>query len=1108
MTDAQKALSAFVDAHTWEESREILLRHPELLTDEVDALLENWATFYDLPHIISKKGRTSERVWEHQEVLRHCRRKGVDIAFSKREGRKQVSIQTLVDNFMHTDTINEIYKLLNHYPELLTREVLEVIESKEIYSLGFSNKAGISERRTLLRLCQEFGIERAIDMQKPENGLLHIIVAFLNINDLGDSRFFVENNPDLLTHEADKILGIIIDQLKDDDDITSVVEMRNLLNDCRRLGVAATYVQYQRAMNLYELLGSEKGSLEEIESALGNTDDVKSLATRDYAVMQVLLLKAYWATDDPQKMARAAEIALDVIRLINKEDDPDIWRESYYILGAWYNRLPYEKDSDKQDDNKDNAIKCFLEALSVCNKYTQPDAYATLCGCLGSAYLLKPRDSDDETRFNLSYAIRWFKEVIGLEIEKIQKINYINALIGLANAHELWIGDKRKQYLYESLNFIDKAISLIDPEDRKSMALVKKVAGMVYFNLLKLGNLKVFEIGKRFFEEAFELYGAIGDTIAQRGVAVRLGDLGFYVHDWDLSRESYLFAIRRHDDDKAPVSDEPFLDSKITRKLAFSILQQGMDYTYKALEVLELGKARLINRELIRQISLYGAEESLRDLYHKSAVDYNSAQQDMKAADPSSGTQIMKVYHPDMWMTPAVTIYEHEPPGASPRAKDAIEQYRDVLNRVKRSEDAYVSALEKVNAKTFSSAEFEPQVYELLANKENMAIVVPLITIEGSSVFVIYDNQVQTISIPQFNSKVLNDLVGWGAFSVPGSISRATAHGYIGAYSIRHKHHDIWMKALEDTLKFLGKIFWEPVLANLPDTITRLAVVPQSDMWVLPLHAAILTPERRKNKNLPYLLDYYEINYYPSMASIVLCREMAKTVSEDGLLAIINPTEDSALRWSWLEVETIRQLFNQSVIMKGKEATREAVLNIESRYGYLHVASHGRFNWLFASESGLQVSDDWIVISDILTRRWDLRGVRLVTLSACETSIFDVRSDSDDDIISFPGAFLLSGVPCVVGSLWAVDDLSTTLLMQRFYRNHLKKGMSITEALRDAMKWIRNMDKDELLTIIRAQPSDTRFFRDALNLSSQYTSNIDRPFAHPFFWSAFTCIGY
>jgi CHAT domain-containing protein len=66
-----------------------------------------------------------------------------------------------------------------------------------------------------------------------------------------------------------------------------------------------------------------------------------------------------------------------------------------------------------------------------------------------------------------------------------------------------------------------------------------------------------------------------------------------------------------------------------------------------------------------------------------------------------------------------------------------------------------------------------------------------------------------------------------------------------------------------------------------------------------------------------------------------------------------------------------------------------------------------------------------------------MSSARLVTLSACETGITDIVKGSADEFVGLPASFMLTGVPCVVSSLWLIPDIPTSLLMERFYFNHV-----------------------------------------------------------------------
>src|SRR5205807_4161983 len=119
-------------------------------------------------------------------------------------------------------------------------------------------------------------------------------------------------------------------------------------------------------------------------------------------------------------------------------------------------------------------------------------------------------------------------------------------------------------------------------------------------------------------------------------------------------------------------------------------------------------------------------------------------------------------------------------------------------------------------------------------------------------------------------------------------------------------------------------------------------------------------------------------------------------------------------------------------------------------------------DWNDPPASGLELADDRLTLAELQQGEVDLSTARLVTLSACETGISDVLQGSAEEYVGIPAGFLLAGAPCVVSSLWAVSDLSTALLMERFYQNHLESKMYFAAALHEAQRWVRTVSIGEV----------------------------------------------
>jgi CHAT domain-containing protein len=103
------------------------------------------------------------------------------------------------------------------------------------------------------------------------------------------------------------------------------------------------------------------------------------------------------------------------------------------------------------------------------------------------------------------------------------------------------------------------------------------------------------------------------------------------------------------------------------------------------------------------------------------------------------------------------------------------------------------------------------------------------------------------------------------------------------------------------------------------------------------------------------------------------------------------------------------------------QATESAVLAALAQARYLHLATHGAMNLDAPSFQYVVVApaaggDGLLFAHELLGA--DLRGVQLVSLSACETALG--RIDRADNPRGLPAALLLAGVETIVGTLWEV----------------------------------------------------------------------------------------
>jgi CHAT domain-containing protein len=159
------------------------------------------------------------------------------------------------------------------------------------------------------------------------------------------------------------------------------------------------------------------------------------------------------------------------------------------------------------------------------------------------------------------------------------------------------------------------------------------------------------------------------------------------------------------------------------------------------------------------------------------------------------------------------------------------------------------------------------------------------------------------------------------------------------------------------------------------------------------------------------------------------------------------------------EAAALKSLLPQARVLSGLQATKANLEQVQAP-GILHIATHGFY--LDSSEpenpllrSGLALAGANLgkqgrangILTALEASSLNLWGTKLVTLSACETGVGEIRNG--DGVYGLRRAFLIAGAQTVVMSLWPVSDFVTRDLMAAYYRG-LMAGLGRGDALRQA----------------------------------------------------------
>lgn len=206
---------------------------------------------------------------------------------------------------------------------------------------------------------------------------------------------------------------------------------------------------------------------------------------------------------------------------------------------------------------------------------------------------------------------------------------------------------------------------------------------------------------------------------------------------------------------------------------------------------------------------------------------------------------------------------------------------------------------------------------------------------------------------------------------------------------------------------------------------------------------------------------------------------------------------------------------------------------------FVHLATHGLLgsterpadaSLAFATPATPTSDDNGFLTLERMLHDWAgrLDESELVVLSACDSSR---ASDWRRRASSLITGIFYAGAPTVLASQWKVDDDATSLLMGRFYENlwggydgartagsrtfEPAEAMSKPLALQEAKQWLRSASSNEIRAALGI--TDDAAWNEFVGrlrgrprvAESSAPSRVtgDRPYAHPFYWAAFTLIG-
>ncbi len=354
---------------------------------------------------------------------------------------------------------------------------------------------------------------------------------------------------------------------------------------------------------------------------------------------------------------------------------------------------------------------------------------------------------------------------------------------------------------------------------------------------------------------------------------------------------------------------------------------------------------------------------------------------------------------------------------------------------------------------------------------------------------------------------------------------------------------------LKRSLPKLGELGLNKVVSVLTARgINDVTLIPYGQLGLFPLPAVLIRLSDGKEQRFSDL-------FTTTVAPGARAKEMAfrQAVQFDRterplILAVGNPQpvpEDvSSLVFAEAEADTLRHIakmyqYPTDAIrcLRLRHATRASIIEALEQAWYAHLAVHGQYDFSFPRRSRLVVAGNSAVpeprrsiyLSEALDGTVNLKGLRLLVLSGCETALIEA-GNMPDEMLGLAAGFLQAGAAGVIASLWAVNDHATYLLMSRFAQLYLdpQRNWSPAHALAEAQRWLREEATNSMLQSynpaksplpVKLDPalSTLRSLRcrhsealSRIRLQASYRAEREPdalPYADPIYWAGFFVTG-
>jgi CHAT domain-containing protein/tetratricopeptide (TPR) repeat protein/DNA-directed RNA polymerase subunit RPC12/RpoP len=737
---------------------------------------------------------------------------------------------------------------------------------------------------------------------------------------------------------------------------------------------------------------------------------------------------------------------------------PERWASTQNSLANAYT----ERIRGERAENLELTILLYLQALKVYTQQDFPEQWAGTQIDLANAYGDRIRGERDE---NIEQAIQYCQQALKVFTLQAFPERWAGTQNNLASAYTERICGERDENIEQAIQYCQQALKVFTLQAFPEWwAGTQHNLGLAYSDRIRGERAENLEQAIDHFQQALKVRTYQAYPAECRITTQWLGQIAFEQKHWELALVSYHQALDAQRVLMGAAFSRTGKQAEIGKmqtlpgRLAYACIQLGQPE--RAIEGLEQGHAQLLRESL---------ERNRRDLTRLPALGFGILYEQF----------IHTSAHYDGLL--AQSTNENRSVGWLAQIEDAHQEMQNVAEAIRQQAGEKHPEF-RFFLQTLPFAEIQQQA-------QDAPLVYLATTPAGGLALIITKQGAQAVELPGLTIEGLGK----------------EAQGYIHAYFPWRTDPNnpeklvAWKTQLDATLSWLSENVMQAVVKALRSTTSRgqiVRLVPSDLLVLFPLHAAWTGKDHR------YALDEFTFTYVPSAQALYYAHLAADRPAES-LLAVDNP--DGSLHYTESEVEAVLEHFpGKSTHLLNGEARKDAVRQVIGAANVLHFSTHGIAGWSKAETARLKLADGDLTMTELFDLH--LESARLAVLSACETGI--PGTELPDEVVSLPSAWMQAGVPGVVGSLWSVDDMSTAILMGRFYDLWCDKGLPAPKALRQAQIWLRDSTIEDMKRTFKesAAVPMSRKSAKAFYASIGWEDPGVR-FAHPFYWAAFDYSG-